>query len=117
MRLIVIAALAGTLVSSSALGAGMGPDLFESCITAEKGSDKDALCTIYVYGISAGIWMAQTMYNAGGQFCLPNEALDPRQARAIVEKFMRDHPEKLNAKAPLVVAGALAQAFPCKSSN
>jgi Rap1a immunity proteins len=118
MRLIGITALATALISSNALGAGMGTDLYEDCVTAEKGSDKDALCSIYVYGISAGIWMAQTMQDAGQPFCLPREGpLDFRQARAIVEKFMRDHPEGLNAKSPLVVAGALKQAFPCKGSN
>lgn len=115
---IAAAILVVTLLSSSAFAAGKGPDLYDACVTAEKGSERDALCTMYVYGIAAGIWIAQTMYTAGQEFCLPkDEMLDHRQARAIVEKFMRDHPEKLNAAAPLVVAGALTQAFPCNGAK
>jgi hypothetical protein len=95
-----------------------GPNLYEACVTAHRGSIEDRACNLYLSGISTGFYLAQQVYGAGGHFCFPNEeALDVRQVRAITEKYLRDHPEKMHEKAPLLVLLALAQAFPCKSSN
>jgi hypothetical protein len=106
------------LAGSPVAGQGMGPDLCEACVSAGKGTVKSDFCNLYLKGISEGLFIGQDVTSQGLKTCLPeNEALDVRQTRAIVEKFMREHPERLNQKAGSLVFEALVQAFPCKAEQ
>jgi hypothetical protein len=107
-----------TFATSPAAGQGMGPDLYEACVNAPKGSVKSEGCNLLLQGISMGLFMGQGLSNSGARTCLPDdESLDVRQTRAIVEKFMREHPEKLNQKIATLVLEALVNAFPCKAEQ
>jgi Rap1a immunity proteins len=90
-----------------------GPDLYDIC-NAGNGTIKSEFCDVYLGGISLGFYLSQDMTKQGYGTCLPEEPLDVRQTRAIVDKFMRDHPEELNQSAATLVVEALVRAFPCK---
>ena len=104
--------------TSPVAGQGMGLDLYEACMNAPKGSVKSEGCNLLLKGISMGLFMGQAVSNSGARTCLPDdESLDVRQTRAIVEKFMREHPEKLNQNLATLVLEALIRAFPCKAEQ
>ena len=48
-----------------------------------------------------------------GYTCYPTEVTQA-QLREVVMKYLRDHPERLNDPAPLLVLNGLLEAFPCK---
>jgi len=44
----------------------------------------------------------------------PNEGVSHQQARLIIEKYLREHPEKLHKEAGFIAVEALVAAFLCK---
>ena len=48
-----------------------------------------------------------------GYTCYPT-GVTQAQLREVVMKYLRDHPERLNDPAPLLVLNGLLEAFPCK---
>jgi len=52
----------------------------------------------------------------GMRYCPPDK-VSGVQATAIVEKYMRDHPEKLNNAVNAIIPLALLEAFPCDGTK
>ena len=78
----------------------------------QRCSDESVECAAYIMGISD----AHDYYvHFGGisNFCAPMEVTNG-QMKAITEKYMEEHPEKLHFAASDIVLNALAEAFPCK---
>jgi hypothetical protein len=51
-----------------------------------------------------------------GHACYPT-GVDQAQIREVVMKYLRDHPDRLNDPAPLLVLNGLIEAFPCKRKD
>lgn len=51
-----------------------------------------------------------------GYACYPT-GVDQTQIRAVVLKYLRAHPDRLNDPAPLLVLNGLLEAFPCKRQD
>ena len=47
-------------------------------------------------------------------FCSPREGISNGQMRAIVTKYLNDHPEELHRSGGFLVMQAVVKAFPCK---
>jgi len=63
----------------------------------------------YVDGIAdAAVGLGYTCYPTG---------VAQAQIREVVMKYLRDHPERLNDPAPLLVLNGLFEAFPCKRQD
>lgn len=90
-------------------------DLQGLCSQMPETSRDSMLCQFYIAGVYDGLFGGQIMAKRHMSSCLP--AISGGQARLIVEKYMRDHPENLNMTADVLVASALFSAYPCKTSN
>jgi Rap1a immunity proteins len=92
-----------------------GQNLYDMC--TDKSRDVRRLCETWIYGFARG--MAYSQILAGIQHVAPTTCvsyeLTGEQARLVIEKFMRDHPEDLHHQAAAIAGIALALAFPCKN--
>ena len=88
-----------------------GKQLVEMCTSRAKKAD--AFCTAWMGGFTSGLFGAQMAAKKGDDgVCLP-EGLTPNQVRAIIEKFMNDHPSIRDLDAGSLGFVALRSAFPC----
>ena len=89
-----------------------GGDLYKFCLASSKASEQETACLSYIRGFVDGMLMgvASEKYSA---YCPPNSGVPMQQALLIVERYLREHPEKLHEEAGFVVGGALIEAFPC----
>jgi len=90
-----------------------GTNLLEHCET------DDSFCFGFVTGAAIGIHVGSGMYGMKIRdvvWCVPEGAdgISASQHVAVVQKYLRDHPEKLHRPAEELVAEALNQAFPCR---
>ena len=86
-----------------------GVDLYHNC-SSEEGSLEDVECTFYIKGFVDGVMVGSV------PFCPPNNGIiDEMQARLIIDKYLQDHPEKLDKDAGLLAERAMMGAFPCAS--
>jgi hypothetical protein len=106
--------LAGFLVCEPVAAADhlTGQELWNRC-SGQPGSVDNVSCISWIEGLVAGLALGET---AGKQWCFPNGGT-VGQARLIIEKVMRDHPELLHEDALPIAAAALRAAFPCENSN
>jgi hypothetical protein len=113
-----IAACFATIMGVSDVQALTGTQLYQECLDKGNGMSEVA-CLAYVRGFVDGMFMGTTVTKKfAGQYCPPKEGTDAIQARLIVEKYLREHPESLHVEAGLLVGTALLGAFPCaKNSN
>lgn len=116
-----IAALAA---STAAATAGPAPEysgftgnqLHADCSSAAKPGD-EIMCMAYITGVAHGLFIAQAARDElHEKTCMPAMP-SYRQARLIVEQYMRDHPETLDLNAALVAGSALLDAFPCEKAK
>ena len=73
----------------------------------------DTACANYVYGVLSQLPFNQADATLRKHTCNPN-VLSPAQATAIIENYVRNHPERLGAGAAIVRAEAFNSTFPCK---
>jgi hypothetical protein len=93
-----------------------GVELRNICTSPAKDHPiEETMCKFYIAGLNDGLFGGQMMAQRGMRACIP--PINGAQARLIVEKYMRDHPEELNKPAPIVIATAIWTAYPCKNSN
>ncbi|MGE5089998.1 MAG: Rap1a/Tai family immunity protein [Candidatus Levyibacteriota bacterium] len=78
-------------------------------LEAGRGTFNDTGDSAMAIGYIAGISDALQ-----GALLCPQPTVDITQEIAIVEKYLREHPEELEQRAILIIAKALAAAFPCK---
>jgi len=79
-------------------------NLHDMC--TDNSQDAQRLCGWWIYGFARGMEYSQILAYA--------KNLTGEQARLSIEKYMRDHPEKLNLQAVTIAGFALALAFPCE---
>jgi hypothetical protein len=87
-----------------------GADLQSAC------TDNQDLCDFWLTGFVSGMFGSQAVAQQGKLTpvsCFPEGGITLHQARLIVEKYMRDHPEHLHSSAQDVVFAALELEFPC----
>jgi hypothetical protein len=100
-----------------------GQFLYQLC--NDKSELSQGECSSWIYGFARGMGVAQLYADkqhltppgarrptGSPTTCLSDE-LTGTQARLIIEKFMRDHPELLHHLAAGIAGAALVQAFPC----
>ena len=64
-------------------------------------------CVAYVVGVIDGMWWGEPNMN-----CIP-DGVTTGQLAQVVAKFLRDHPERLQLNAPVLIADAIGGAWPC----
>jgi hypothetical protein len=107
MKKLILAAILSLIPTASYALTGF--DLYHIC-SSEEGSLEDVECVFYIKGFVDGVMVGSV------PFCPPNDGIiDEMQARLIVEKYMRDHPEKLGTDAGLLAERAMMGAFPCSA--
>jgi Rap1a immunity proteins len=90
-----------------------GTQLYQECLDKSKGF-QDLACLSYVRGFVDGMFMGGAVAaQFAGQYCPPKDGIDAIQARLIIEKYLRDHPENLHIEVGLLAGTALMAAFPC----
>lgn len=95
-----------------------GNDLIGRCQLAVTAMDNpdldvnpvDALKTGYCLGVVYGV--SDTL-ELNHQACMPYSVTTSQEVR-VVEKFLQDHPAKLNQSGALLAIEAIHDAFPCK---
>lgn len=86
-------------------GVFTGNDLKKVCDSDQMG------CIMYVMG-SADSWTVAHYWYKLQPACYPNGAIIA-QRKAILIKFLNDHPEMLHQPAGAIYVTAMSQAFPC----
>jgi hypothetical protein len=106
--LVLIAVAASPALAAESAGA----DLFRRC-TSTAAAAADAACANYVYGVLNQLPSGQAAVALRRNTCFP-KVVTPSQVDAIVENYLRNHPERLSAGAATVRAEAFNSVFPCK---
>jgi Rap1a immunity proteins len=102
--------LVSTCYARASLSDMKGIDLYKLCQT--NASDCDSVSDAALVGM---------LFRESGRkekrYCPPPGVLEGAQARLVIEKYMRDHPERLHESARDVIWTAMETAFPCRNSN
>ena len=113
LRAIVIATLLGSVGTLPSPATAMsGNDLYRYCIGEPAEPVAQIGCIAFIGGFIEGLGIGQEMQRTGKPICAP-EGLNAGQARLMIEKRMREHPEFLHFKANEIAGAALLAAFPC----
>lgn len=70
----------------------------------------ELICQIYFLAFTESLLAAQAAEQNG--ICFPPGA-SANQVRAVGERYMATHPEKLHEHASILILNALTEAFPC----
>jgi hypothetical protein len=111
----LIVGIAILLASPSAFGFS-GTDLYKHC-QKRNGGPEEIACAAFVHGFLDGMFLGYSLgrdKDAGFGYCPPEKGVSVDQGRLVVEKYLREHPEKLHEQAGLLVGWALVGAFRCK---
>jgi hypothetical protein len=101
------------VAGSPAAAESTAASLFKRC-TSTAAASADPACTGYVYGVLNQYAFGPSDAALRRTTCFP-KVVSPSQANAIVENYMRNHPERLSAVgAATVRAEAFNSVFPCK---
>ena len=88
-----------------------GSVLYLSC-SDKNNQTNQYMCDYWIKGFLDGVWIA-TQRKSTLPVCLP-DAFTGKQARPVIEKYMRGHPAMLHLPAGGIALLALVEAFPCK---
>jgi len=117
MRALAIASMTSAYVlahnSGHAQTALFTADELDHMCKAPRGSVDDTFCLAYLIGIETGIARAPAMLKAG-HGCIPSSD-NAEKLRAVIQKYIADHPEKRNEDGRTVTIAALGYAYPCIS--
>jgi hypothetical protein len=104
--------LPGLAIYADAAEAMTGTELYTVC--SQRGKDtSSSLCGAYIHGFLDGMTMGYVAHDSVEKYCPPEDGIAITQGRLIIEKYLRDHPDKLNQDASLLAAFAMMDAFPC----
>lgn len=87
-----------------------GTDLLRLCETPEGTNDAN-FCTGFIMGTRDGVALATNLRDTAPILATPLEAKED-QLKAVVVKYLKDHPEELHRPGGLLVIFALSKAFP-----
>ncbi len=108
------ACLLGIAVQAEQAAATSGKQLYKSCLAKSAKSTRSSDCAAYIHGFIDGMIMGYTAHGTSRGYCPPVTGVSVAHGRAIVEKWLRDHPERLNTDAGILAGLALSEAYPCK---
>ncbi len=75
----------------------------------------EATCTVYLRGLTDGLFMMQILASKQRAACFPiTAAIDVSEARRLFELWLASHPDQSVNSAAVVAFTALASAYPCK---
>lgn len=109
-----LACLVGVASQSRPAAATSGKELYESCLAKSAKAAHGVDCAAYIHGFIDGMIMGYTAHGTSRGYCPPVTGVSVAQGRAIVEKWLRDHPERLSSDAGILAGLALSEAYPCK---
>lgn len=118
MKKIIIAVALCTVAGSSSAAFTDGNELMQWSIAYDslfnnKGSEKNTNLTTAISATKFLGYVVGVVDTLGGiAVCPPNEA-SREQMMAIVQKYMKQNPEKWTMNASVLVGHALMKAFPC----
>jgi hypothetical protein len=116
----VLLATAATLMMTASSGlalaeeAFVGTELLQLCSSQKQ--DDSTRCSTYIMGFTDGLAASRAMSATGMRHCFPPNLVISK-VRTAVEKYLSDHPERLNLGAANLVAVAVSESFPCKKSR
>lgn len=70
------------------------------------------ICRARLHGEIEGVVAGASLSKGRPWICMPRH-VGPREELLVVRKYLDDHPESLSQNLGIVVAAALAQAYPC----
>jgi hypothetical protein len=113
MRTIVVAStLAMLMASATAEEAFTGTTLLEMC--SHKTEGVRTMCDAWMNGFQAGFDVTNGPPRGTlGSICLP-DGFTGKQARLIIENYMKEQPQMLHLDAEVIAFYALWSAYPCK---
>ena len=111
-RCLVWVALTGTLVPNVAAATPTGQEFLNNCRSEDN--VLHGVCLGYVSGVIDSAPVYAYLHDSDPSFCTP-EGVTAGQARAVVIKFLEDHPADLHLGAETLVVGAAITAWPCES--
>jgi hypothetical protein len=107
--LLLIAADASPVLAQNA-----GADLFRWCTTRPAAvAAANPACANYVYGVLDVLPTGPAAAPLIKKTCFP-PVVTPAQANAIVENYLRNHPDRRSAGPAMVRAEAFKEAYPCR---
>ena len=117
MNLAATFSLAVLLVLPTTVASALsGAELYQKC-SQKRRNVSDISCIAYVRGFVDGMMIGTILGKEKRMvYCPPTDGLAVDQARLIIEKYLKDHPEKLRIEAGYLVGEALVSAFPCPSN-
>jgi hypothetical protein len=93
-----------------------GGDLFRWCTTRPATvAAANPACANYIYGVLDQLPSGSAAAPLRKKTCFP-AVMTPGQANAIVENYLRNHPERRSASPAMVRAEAFNAAFPCRTN-
>jgi Rap1a immunity proteins len=111
LRLVRLCLFLMAATASPALSESRDAYLFRQC-TSTAARAANPACTNYTYGILAEVPFNRSDAALKRHTCFP-KTMNPMQAQAIVENYIRNHPERVGANAAIVRAEAFNSAFSC----
>jgi hypothetical protein len=90
-------------------------ELYKKC-TAPKGGSEQIYCEAYIHGFMHGLWSGEINAEKKITLCKMPDTINTTEARLVVEKYMREHPEKLNQYAGVVAQFAFIEEYGCKKN-
>ena len=110
-----LACLLGATLGARETAATTEKELYQSCLVGGHRA-KTQFCTDYVQGFIDGMIMGYTAHGTVRGYCPPATGVSVARGRAIIETWLRDHPERLDTDASILAGLALSEAFPCKTA-
>lgn len=92
-----------------------GTDFLRFC-TKQVDTSEAEFCDAFILGIRDGVALATQLRDIKPIFEAPQEAKQD-QLKAVVVKYLNDHPEELHKPAGMLVILALSKAFPPSTSG
>ena len=89
-----------------------GAELLRFC-RQEKATRGNLACVTYTRGFIDGFVSATIATNKSAKACIPSDGVSADQGRLIIEKYLRDNPEKLDLEAGNLAMAAMIAAFRC----
>lgn len=111
--LVVVGVATLALFSSQPALSVTGTQLYKQCSDKSEGIGNLG-CMAFVRGFLDGFTLGIAAGKRGLSWCPPAKGIEADQARLIIEKHLRDHPQDLHAGAAFLSGDALMQAFPCQ---
>ena len=122
IRVAGTAAVMTSLICGPAVAETLRGDQLLMLLTDESASGMQANVNRYrAMGYIQGLLDSYAVFSARDSslkiYCMPEQGVSSAQARILIVKWLKEHPERLHEQARLLVFHALAEAFPCPNPS